>query len=53
VGVLHFRYRERSVIARYPHPAVIAHGVNDQGEKFCVRCATRSINKQGAQLVME
>jgi hypothetical protein len=54
VGVLHFRYRERRRTLRVTLTLpVIAHGVNDQGEKFCVRCATRSINKQGAQLVMD
>src|ERR1700687_685604 len=54
VGGSHFRYRERRLTLRVTLTLpVIAHGVNDQGEKFCVRCATRSINKQGAQLVMD
>jgi hypothetical protein len=54
MGVLHFRYRERRRTLRVTLTLpVIVHGVNDQGEKFCVRVSTRSINKQGAQLVMD
>ena len=54
MGVLHFRYRERRRTLRVTMTLpVIVHGANDQGEKFCVRCATRSINQQGGQLVMD
>jgi hypothetical protein len=54
MGVLHFRYRERRRTLRVALSLpVIVHGANEHGEKFCVRCGTRSINKQGAQLVMD
>jgi hypothetical protein len=32
---------------------VVVHGQNDQGEKFCVRAMTRSLNQQGALLMMD
>jgi hypothetical protein len=54
MGVLHFRYRERRRTLRVTMTLpVIVHGANDQGEKFCVRASTRSINQQGGQLVMD
>jgi len=54
MGVLHFRYRERRRTLRVAMALpVIVHGANDLGEKFCVRAMTRSVNKQGALLVME
>jgi len=54
MGVLHFRYRERRRTLRVTMTLpVIVHGANEQGEKFCVRASTRSINQQGGQLVMD
>lgn len=54
MGVLHFRYRERRrtlrVVLTVP---VVVHGVDDQGDKFCARGTTRSVNKQGALLMMD
>jgi len=32
---------------------VVVHGQNEQGEKFCVRAMTRSVNQQGALLIMD
>lgn len=32
---------------------VVVHGQNEMGEKFCVRATTRSVNRQGALIVME
>ena len=54
MGVLHFRYRERRRTLRVALSVpVVVHGQNDQGEKFCVRAMTRSVNQQGALLAME
>jgi len=54
MGVLHFRYRERRRTLRVALSLpVVVHGQNDMGEKFCVRATTRSINKQGALVVMD
>ena len=54
MGVLHFRYRERRRTLRVSLALpIIVHGLNDEGEKFCVRAMTQSINKQGALLAME
>ncbi len=54
MGVLHFRYRERRRTLRVTLTVpVIVHGANEQGEKFCVRGTTRSLNQQGAQLVLD
>lgn len=54
MGVLHFRYRERRRTLRVSMALpIIVHGQNDEGEKFCVRALTRSVNKQGALLAMD
>jgi len=54
MGVLNFRYRERRRTLRVSLSLpVIIHGQNEMGEKFCVRGTTRSVNQQGALLVME
>jgi|SRR5271165_467931 len=54
MGVLHFRYRERRRTLRVSLSVpVVVHGENESGEKFCVRAVTRSINQQGALLVMD
>ena len=54
MGVLHFRYRERRRTLRVALVVpVIVHGETDFGEKFCVRAMTRSVNKQGALVVMD
>jgi len=54
MGVLHFRYRERRRTLRVALSLpVVVHGQNDQGEKFCVRAMTRSLNQQGALLIMD
>jgi hypothetical protein len=54
MGVLHFRYRERRRTLRVSMALpIIVHGQNDEGEKFCVRAITRSVNKQGALLAMD
>ncbi|HEY2457242.1 MAG TPA: PilZ domain-containing protein [Candidatus Acidoferrum sp.] len=54
MGVLHFRYRERRRTLRVSLTVPVAvHGQTDLGEKFCVRAVTRSINQQGALLVMD
>jgi hypothetical protein len=54
MGVLNFRYRERRRTLRVALALpVVVHGQNDMGEKFCARAVTRSVNKQGALLVME
>jgi hypothetical protein len=54
MGVLNFRYRERRRTLRVSLSLpVIVHGQNDMGEKFCVRGTTRSVNQQGALLVMD
>jgi hypothetical protein len=54
MGVLHFRYRERRRTLRVALALpVLVHGQNDMGEKFCYRAMTRSVNQQGALLVMD
>jgi hypothetical protein len=54
MGVLHFRYRERRRTLRVSLSIpVVVHGQTDLGEKFCVRAMTRSVNQQGALLVMD
>jgi hypothetical protein len=54
MGVLHFRYRERRRTLRVSLSVpVIVHGQSDLGEKFCVKAVTRSVNQQGALLMME
>jgi hypothetical protein len=54
MGVLHFRYRERRRTLRVSLSVpVVVHGENEMGEKFCVRAVTRSVNQQGALLVMD
>jgi len=54
MGVLHFRYRERRRTLRVALAVpVLVHGQNDMGEKFCHRAVTRSVNQQGALLVMD
>jgi hypothetical protein len=54
MGVLHFRYRERRRTLRVALSLpVVVHGQNDMGEKFCVRAMTRSLNQQGALLIMD
>lgn len=54
MGVLHFRYRERRRTLRVSLSVpVVVHGTTDLNEKFCVRAVTRSVNQQGALLVMD
>ena len=54
MGVLHFRYRERRRTLRVALSLpVVVHGQNEMGDKFCVRAMTRSINQQGAMIVMD
>ncbi len=54
MGVLHFRYRERRRTLRVAMALpVVVHGQNEMGEKFCVRATTRSVNRQGALIVMD
>ena len=54
MSVLNFRYRERRRTLRVALSLpVVVHGQNEQGEKFCVRAMTRSVNKQGALLIMD
>jgi PilZ domain len=54
MGVLHFRYRERRRTLRVSLALpIIVHGLNGDGEKFCIRAMTQSINKQGALLAMD
>ena len=54
MGVLHFRYRERRRTLRVALSVpVLVHGQNDMGEKFCLKAMTRSVNQQGALLVMD
>jgi hypothetical protein len=54
MGVLHFRYRERRRTLRVALAVpVLVHGQDDMGEKFCVKAMTRSVNQQGALVVME
>lgn len=54
MGVLHFRYRERRRTLRVALALpVLVHGQNDMGEKFCYKAVTRSLNRQGALIVLE
>jgi hypothetical protein len=54
MGVLHFRYRERRRTLRVALSVPVAvHGESEKGEKFCAQAVTRSVNQQGALLVME
>jgi len=54
MGVLNFRYRERRRTLRVALSLpVVVHGQNEQGEKFCVRAMTRSVNQRGALLIMD
>ena len=54
MGVLHFRYRERRRTLRVALAVpVVIHGEHEIGEKFCVKGMTRSINQQGALLVLD
>jgi hypothetical protein len=54
MSVLNFRYRERRRTLRVALSLpVVVHGQNEQGEKFCVRAMTRSVNQQGALLIMD
>ena len=54
MGVLHFRYRERRRTLRVALALpVLVHGQNEMGEKFCYRAMTRSVNQQGALLLMD
>jgi hypothetical protein len=54
MGVLHFRYRERRRTLRVSMALpVIVHGQNEEGEKFCIRALTHSVNQQGALIQME
>lgn len=54
MGVLHFRYRERRRTLRVALALpVLVHGKNDMGDKFCYKAMTRSVNRQGALVVME
>ena len=54
MGVLHFRYRERRRTLRVSLALpVLVHGQDDMGEKFCYRGVTRSVNRQGALIVLD
>ena len=54
MGVLHFRYRERRRTLRVALALrVLVHCQIDMGEKFCYRAMTRSVNQQGALLLMD
>jgi hypothetical protein len=54
MGVLHFRYRERRRTIRVSLALpVLVHSQNEMGEKFCQRAMTRSVNWQGALLLMD
>jgi hypothetical protein len=54
MGVLHFRYRERRRTLRVALALpVLVHGQNDMGEKFCYKAITRSVNRQGALVVID
>jgi hypothetical protein len=54
MGVLHFRYRERRRTLRVALALpVLVHGQNDMGEKFCYKSITRSVNRQGALVVLD
>jgi hypothetical protein len=54
MGVLHFRYRERRRTLRVALALpVLVHGKTDNGEKFCYKAMTRSVNRQGALVSMD
>ena len=54
MGVLHFRYRERRRTLRVALALpVLVRGQNDMGEKFCHKAVTRSVNRQGALVVLD
>jgi hypothetical protein len=54
MGVLHFRYRERRRTIRVSLALpVLVHLKNEMGEKFCHRAMTRSVNWQGALVLMD
>ncbi len=54
MGVLHFRYRERRRTLRVSLALpVLVHGQNENGDKFCYKAMTRSVNRQGALVVMD
>jgi hypothetical protein len=54
MGVLNFRYRERRRTLRVSLALpVLVHGKNDMGEKFCYKGITRSVNRQGALVLMD
>jgi PilZ domain len=54
MGVLNFRYRERRRTLRVSLALpLLVHGQNDMGEKFCHKATTRSVNRQGALIVMD
>ncbi len=54
MGVLHFRYRERRRTLRVALALpVLVRGQNDMGDKFCYKGLTRSINRQGALVVLD
>jgi hypothetical protein len=54
MGVLHFRYRERRRTLRVALALpVLVHGQNDMGDKFCQKAMTRSVNRQGALVLMD
>ncbi len=54
MGVLHFRYRERRRTLRVALALpVLVHGQNDMGEKFCYKAVTRSVNRQGALIILD
>ena len=54
MGVLHFRYRERRRTLRVALALpVLVRGENDMGDKFCYKGMTRSVNRQGALVVLE
>jgi PilZ domain len=54
MGVLHFRYRERRRTLRVSLALpVLVHGQSEKGEKFCHKGTTRSVNRQGALVLMD
>jgi hypothetical protein len=54
MGVLHFRYRERRRTLRVALALpVLVRGQNEMDEKFCYKGVTRSVNRQGALVVLD
>ena len=54
MGVLHFRYRERRRTLRVSLALpILVRGQDDMGEKFCHKGVTRSVNRQGALVILE